>query len=512
MVRLARLAGFVALLLWFSGCSWCTRPPATGDRRITLVYTTGVTGNIEPCGCSADQRGGTARAAAAIDRIRKEGHDVLLIDGGDRFYPATSASADPLAQSQQERQASTLADITRLMRYDAVVLGDRDQRADAHLFDGIPALDTGEAKPFTQSTLLRDIGGLRIGLFAVGNGDDARALVLKRAEELRSQDAQVIILLAYRTIEGAKQLLPTAKAAGVSLVLAGRAEVPETHESAALPDAQPPLFTVQARGQAILRLDILAGGSTGAPFVKITGQGERDAELDAIQQRIDQLRKDAMALPPTDPMAKLKTQKLLELEGRKARLAAAPPAKLPRGQNAFTYAFIPMTPDLPDDPTVRATITRYDTSVATDNLAYAKAHPKACPTADPEQATYIGAKACAECHQEAYNFWLTTPHSHAYEALASKNKQYNVSCIGCHVLGYQKPGGACDIAQTAGRENVQCESCHGPGSIHADSTDAADIRLHVSEVQCRTCHDPENSTHFNYVTYRTQILGPGHGM
>jgi hypothetical protein len=230
----------------------------------------------------------------------------------------------------------------------------------------------------------------------------------------------------------------------------------------------------------------------------------------ALQTRIENYRSDVKALAPTDPLAKLKTDKLLELEGRKAKLAAAPPPTLPKGQNVFTYAFVPMSPSLPDAAPVRAAINQYDATTAKENLAYAKAHPKACPQAPAGQASYVGVETCATCHEEAVDFWKKTAHSHAYASLAGKNKQYNVSCIGCHVTGYEKAGGACDIAQTEGRQNVQCEACHGPGSLHAESADPTQIRLQVPESQCRSCHDPENSPHFNYATYRPQILGPGH--
>jgi hypothetical protein len=510
---IVRLLFFVALV--GLGCTHCHRqasPPA--DKPVTLVFTTGLVGHLEPCGCSPDQRGGVARAAAAVDQIRKEGRPVLLVDGGDRFFEKAEPTADPLAAAQQERQARTMAEVTRLMGYDALVRGARDARADAQLLSGkdFPTvLDTGNnAASFTKPALLKDVGGVKVGLFAVGTQPNAAQLIESRAAGLKSQGAQLIVLVAYRTLDEAKQLLDAAKKSGVSLVLAGRADVPETHESAAFPDSEPPLFTVQARGEAILRIDLLAGGERGANFVKVAGQGERDAEMEALQARIENYRRDVTALAPTDPLAKMKTDKLLELEGRKAKLAAAPPAAMPKGQNAFTYAFVPMSPSLPDSPPVRAAINQYDAAVAKENLAYAKSHPKACPTPAKDAAVYVGQETCASCHEDAQAFWTKTAHAHAYSTLAQKNKQFNVSCVGCHVTGYEKAGGACDIAQTEGRQNVQCESCHGPGSLHAESGDPTQIRLQVPESQCRTCHDPENSPHFNYATYRPQILGPGH--
>jgi nitrate/TMAO reductase-like tetraheme cytochrome c subunit len=321
-----------------------------------------------------------------------------------------------------------------------------------------------------------------------------------------------MILLAYRTFLGAQALLPVAREAGVSLVLAGFAEEPETHDSAQLADSQPPLFTVRARGEVLLRVDLLASGEADAAFVKVAGQAEREADLDALQGRIDQLRKDAIALSPLDPVAKLKTEKLVELEGRKSKLAATPPARFPPGRNSFTYAFVSMSPSLPQEPQVRSLMDEYTAQVATKNLAWVQAHPRTCPVAAAGEAAYTGDQQCIDCHQEAYDFWKTTPHAKAYPDLVKRQKQYDTSCISCHVVGYQKPGGTCDVAQTSGRESVQCESCHGAGSLHAEAGEESLIALKVPEKQCRTCHDPENSPHFNDATYRPQILGPGHGM
>jgi hypothetical protein len=205
------------------------------------------------------------------------------------------------------------------------------------------------------------------------------------------------------------------------------------------------------------------------------------------------------------------TDKTLELEARRAKLAQAQPPKLPPGTNSFTYAFVPMSPQLPKDPAVQAVVDGYNQEVQTRNFAYAQAHPKQCPQAGPGDSSFVGDEKCAECHQEAYDFWKTTPHANAYEKLVKRNRQYDVTCIGCHVTGFEKPGGACDIAQTAGRQNVQCEACHGPGSLHSAEGEPKLIARDTSAKLCKTCHDPENSPHFNFTTYRPQILGPGHG-
>ena len=59
------------------------------------------------------------------------------------------------------------------------------------------------------------------------------------------------------------------------------------------------------------------------------------------------------------------------------------------------------------------------------------------------------------------------------------------ACIGCHVVGFNQPGGYKDQASTANLTGVQCESCHGMGSTH-DAFSSTPRR--VTEQTCRICH------------------------
>ena len=59
---------------------------AAPPRHVTLVYAADLGGWLEPCGCSANQRGGLARAATAIAAIRKENPDTIFVAGGDLLF------------------------------------------------------------------------------------------------------------------------------------------------------------------------------------------------------------------------------------------------------------------------------------------------------------------------------------------------------------------------------------------------------------------------------------------
>lgn len=511
----------IALLIALacSACTVCARReagpsvnevPATPG--FTLVFTAGQVGYLEPCGCSPDQRGGVARAATVIDEIRASGRPVLLVDGGDRFFPVDLPD-DELSARQTRLQAEAMAEVTRAMGYDALTLTARDLRK-PDFFQNLelpPLLETGDDAPAARSTVIRKVGGVSVGLFAVGAQDDAASTLAARVEALRKQNAQVVIGVVYRDVDGTRALAAVAKEAGVDFLLSSRADVPDTHAPAALADLEPPIFSPNARGEGVLRVDVVAGGGRGQPFIKVAGTAEREAELEAIQERIENMREHVKALGPDDPARQLRTDKLLELEARKAKLANAAPPPMPTDANAFTYAFVPMTPQLPQAPKIRALIDAYDRNVAEQNLAWAKANPKPCPPAAAGEASFVGDAGCVGCHQAAFDFWKGTSHARAYDTLEQKGKQYNVDCIACHVTGWQQPGGACSIAQVEGRTQVQCESCHGAGSLHAQTGNPSAIAREVPEATCRGCHDVENSPHFNPKTYLERILGPGHG-
>ena len=155
-----------------------------------------------------------------------------------------------------------------------------------------------------------------------------------------------------------------------------------------------------------------------------------------------------------------------------------------------------------------------------------------CPNAAAHEAVYVGAQTCKNCHAQAFEVWekaVTTDntlneegkeisrmvgHSKAWQTLVDADKDMDRSCIGCHSIGFMQPGGYCKASQVDFRKNVQCESCHGAGSLHAQSGDKRFIKRQVPEEQCRSCHHVphiQSYDSFNYEDRLVKILGKGHG-
>jgi len=136
-------------------------------------------------------------------------------------------------------------------------------------------------------------------------------------------------------------------------------------------------------------------------------------------------------------------------------------------------------------------------------------------------ATFVGANACKKCHLKQHKSWKETSMAKAFETLkpgakekekaqagldATKDYTQDEKCAKCHTTGYGEPGGypklgaPAEAEAKAAREGVQCESCHGAGSLYLDymkkhekegyvAEEAAKLGLVTGkEETCLTCH------------------------
>lgn len=138
------------------------------------------------------------------------------------------------------------------------------------------------------------------------------------------------------------------------------------------------------------------------------------------------------------------------------------------------------------------------------------------------KATYVGTEACKKCHETQYKVWAKSKHAHAYETLVKRAdrpslRQFDGECIVCHTVGFGQETGFKNLQDTPHLINVGCESCHGPGSIHAkggpadpkqkavllslmnpfqpkkgETPQQTKQRLLRLDTSCTKCHDPEN--------------------
>jgi len=111
---------------------------------------------------------------------------------------------------------------------------------------------------------------------------------------------------------------------------------------------------------------------------------------------------------------------------------------------------------------------------------------------------YVGAQKCRLCHFEIYESWRSTRHARAMSLLEG-GPAANPDCVHCHSTGIKADGTLI--------ENIECESCHGPGSeyrkmrVMKDLGKAIELGLVVgSETTCVGCHN-EDSPDFKGFEY-----------
>jgi len=123
---------------------------------------------------------------------------------------------------------------------------------------------------------------------------------------------------------------------------------------------------------------------------------------------------------------------------------------------------------------------------------------------------------CQSCHPTYYTDWKTTGHSTMFNRGVDGTvaAYYSASCIKCHTTGYDanttakndgfddftfvfpatlKAGNSTTLKTTypdaMQRANIQCESCHGPGSAHYGAVIGSKMEANWDEAVCNYCHD-----------------------
>jgi hypothetical protein len=181
---------------------------------------------------------------------------------------------------------------------------------------------------------------------------------------------------------------------------------------------------------------------------------------------------------------------------------------VPASGSFFRYQVHEVRESLGVDPAVGAEMLAFYKRVNEHNrVALAQRLPPPAPSGTP---SYVGVERCATCHKSQLAFWRETQHAAAYKTLSVQHKEFNLDCVGCHVTGYEKPGGS-TVTHADLLQNVQCEACHGPGSLHAETGLRKDIVGTPNPDTCKGCHHPPHvSDDWKVEGAWPKILGPGH--
>ncbi|HVU53380.1 MAG TPA: cytochrome c family protein [Polyangia bacterium] len=517
----------LAALAWAAVGRAAGPAPRAAERRFTLFYTAEAHGTLEPCGCTSDPLGDVARYASVVRAARKT-NDVLLVDAGGLSYPEGGAS--PRERAGNDLRAKFLASELGKLGLAAAGLADTDLAAGPsavtppRLAANLPKAPELAPAP----SVLRTVGGVRVGVLGVVDpsvastlgvrAEDPAAAARREAANLRKAGAEIVVALAPVDRAVARRL---ARAAAVDFVVLGRQvgdgspRADAVDHEAGVGDAQHArafILTPADELQRVGRVDVTLRGQgalvdAGGPEATDLRQAELRRDLARVDGELASWSRPGccMGADPSFIAAKKKERDALAEES--ARLGAAPWTP-PAAGSYFTNRLIPLSRALPRDPAIASAMHALDAQIGKVNLA-AAAPP---PPAEPGRPFYVGMDKCASCHKPAVAFWRTTVHAHAWKTLVDGGKQADYKCVGCHVTGYGQVGGT-SLGHTKGFENIQCETCHGPGSEHVAAKGLEDppaIQRQTPSPVCTNCHNEHHSDTFNYNAYLRDILGPGH--
>ncbi len=447
MSRFARSTPTVLMTLVFALAASDSRPPhaapAPPPAKLVLIGTTDLRGETSPCGCHTP-RGGFARIGTVVDSVRRSGSAMVYLDAGGAF-PDLSTRMD-LAQFMY----SAVHD----MSPGAVGVAPRDLQLglsavrrfadESHLpMTCANLVDRASRAPLFPPTRLVELPGLKVGVFAL----------LGERFELGAARDSVLVVDAERAAHDAVASL-RGQGAQVIVLLSQLGRVGGEDIASAVPGIDAVFL-----GHDVPVLE--HGRRVGGALVSYAG--ERGQQIGMLQ----------LSLDDTGHVA----------DG--------------------TCDVVSLGPDVREHAAMLAKVKQFEDAY-NERMRHEQRLAHVADEADTDPIDhFVGGAVCARCHTAEAQQWTTTAHSLAWETLVREKKDATPDCIPCHVVGYRQAGGFQSGTSTPHLANVQCENCHGMGTLHGDE---GVLQNGPNEGTCRTCHNPERDPEFDYATRLPLIL------
>jgi hypothetical protein len=514
-----------------SGTPSSATPTADSKPSLRLFLLSNVAGALEPCGCSKDQLGGASHFASLFQAEKAEAKSALVLGAGPLFFQDPKSM--PEKATQDRWKAEALAKGAEKLGVAAWTPGVNDFAAGVDGFRslagtaqaGFLAANARGAAGLSASKTI-EVDGIRIGVTGVVDPKVGAAggfeveppveALRREVAALRSGGARLVVVLAALPRGEALRLTDAIPDLDV-LVVGKPSEKGDGNDAPRAPVLAGSTLVVELSNhlQTTARLDLFlredAGGSGRIQLADGSGLA-RAEQLVGVSQQIRDLehringwesskvvRADDLAARKKD-LERLRTEKLT-LESQTA--------ETPTG-SYFKYSLVEIREKLGKDPAMEEVTLGYYKRVNDHNKV---AFKDRMPPAAGDGPSYLGVDACSTCHAEERAVWDKTGHAKAYETLEKKFVEFNLDCVSCHVTGYEKPGGS-TVTFVDSFKGVQCETCHGPGSLHAkEPTKKGLVQVKPEPKSCVSeCHHPPHVEGFDPVAKMPSVLGPGHGL
>jgi hypothetical protein len=470
--------------------------PNWGKPDFVVILSAQQDGYMLPCGCSHPQVGGLERRYNFIQLLKTEkGWPVVAVDLGDVMQKRAPANL-PNVQGLIKYRYSMMA--LKEMGYLAVGIGEHEAGALARV-EGEwaanspqPAVLLANLKdaennfPFLKALQTQAVPGANIkvgvtniiGPTVAGNIKDPAVKFVpsnfdclnEQLKKMRAENVDLPILLYHGTVTGRREALRCAQTfPDFPIILA----LTEEDEPPAHPDAVD-------HPQSGTRNYVFRLGQKGK-YIGVLGVYRNGPNFNFKYQLV-KLDEEYLTPPEkeaTQPIMRLMEDYTLELKTKDYLKDYS--------QGSHTLQVMDPVPNLRNPG---------------DGLPH-----------------YIGTEACKKCHEFAYEVWKASKHSHAYQTLVEAKhpaqRQYDGECIVCHTVGFGYKTGFANEKDTPKLKDVGCESCHGPGSLHAKNPENQVWRERMNlpwldarksgnekaknaaiEKFCVTCHDIDNDVNW----------------
>jgi 2',3'-cyclic-nucleotide 2'-phosphodiesterase (5'-nucleotidase family) len=335
------------------------KPSRTSPASFVVLYSTGVTGELVDCGCPHNPRGGLARRALWIKKLREAQPAVVYLDGGNTFF-ANGVQPATVTEDLKNR-ARVQAKGMAAMGMDVANIGPNDLASGLNFITGELAKGDGKkGVPFVSANLVTaadhkrifppyrivDVGGVQLGVFGLAAPEgvtdpslvvlDPAAVARQMVEALKGKCDLVVGLYAMNSAAATK--LGT-EAPGVDIIISSDAGSSPASHPLAIADT----LVAQAgnRGMFLGRMDLKVGGGEG----KLPA--EKLAELKNELSRLAAQRTLLEGKIQQDPVIKAEYDKVVAQQ-------AQVNAQLGEAGKAFSYenSLIALELSLPEDEQV----------------------------------------------------------------------------------------------------------------------------------------------------------------
>lgn len=496
------------VVAWLSGCF------SPSPAEVQLIYGARGEGEIEPCGCPDNPRGGLARRAHILREHQKQG-PLVVVDGGLSLGRLSKVSRLPGDLEQRRLKAEVIAQALSADQLDAMALGESDWYLGADWVQELVAehelpvvaanLTCGGEAPYPASRVV-EAGGKRIGIVGVTAGEIEGCEVSPAGEALRRAVAElgqvdvVVGLLPLQTPGELALLTGGEGPLGVDIAVDGRPRA----VSAGADDRGGVQFVSAGTEGKALGVVSLRFSKPGADWIATDGLARVEADLERLQeQRTAVIGRMEGASAEDLPLLEDQKAAFDKAIGHAERDLQA--AKAAVEANSFTLTQVDLGREVSSAPEIEQAVEDLKQRIA---MAGGDDPRKFVPRAVAE-GPYLGGEGCVTCHEPQHLQWSRTGHARAWQGLVTLNRALDHECWSCHVTGAGQAGGPQVPAENPGFRDVQCEACHGPGRAHAADPAAVDLVVDPGKELCVSCHDGvRDEGRFDYATYLPKVSHP----